>query len=182
MAGAVLLAIAGAWLVLQVTAGQLPARLLSFRQPSPDELAAAQSIPGQIAGTATGALAGRLSGATTGTVSPVDVARVVLALGITGENAVIATAIPGRESRYNTQAHNPVYPDDSYGLWQINRLAWPQFSPAELTTLEGGARAMYVVSRGGTDWGPWKMATGSPLTGLDLATARAAVAAAQAGR
>ena len=31
MAGPVLLAIAGVWLVLQVTAGRLPARLLSFR-------------------------------------------------------------------------------------------------------------------------------------------------------
>lgn len=39
MPGVILLAVAGLWVFLQAVAGELPARLLSWRQPAPSELA-----------------------------------------------------------------------------------------------------------------------------------------------
>jgi hypothetical protein len=42
--------------------------------------------------------------------------------GFSGENLDIAVAVALAESGGNTQAHNPVGRDNSYGLWQINML------------------------------------------------------------
>lgn len=107
------------------------------------------------------------------------VARLVIAAGITNPEAVaIAVAIAHRESRFDPAAHNPVPPDDSYGLWQINRLAHPQHSPAQLVDPAYNARVMAQLSARGTNWRPWRTATATPPAGLTyLPEARAAVAA-----
>lgn len=83
-------------------------------------------------------------------------------VGITGESARIATAIALAETggTGNTNAHNPVPPDNSYGLWQINMLA---HSKSELSISKNedlydpaiNAAAMKVISNGGTNWHPW---------------------------
>ncbi len=110
----------------------------------------------------------------------------------------VAAAIAMAESGGDLTAHNDTPPDDSYGPWQINRLAHPQYSPAELQTLEGNARAMAQVSGNGTNWRPWSMykngryrnhlqlaratpaATSSPFAGV-TATGSATVGGAGAG-
>jgi hypothetical protein len=45
--------------------------------------------------------------------------------------------------------------ENSYGLWQINRRAWPQYSASSLYTPTGNADAAVAVANGGTDFGPW---------------------------
>jgi hypothetical protein len=55
-------------------------------------------------------------------LSPAQVRQAAMAAGFTADQATIMTAIAGAESAYNTNAHNPKPPDNSYGLWQINML------------------------------------------------------------
>jgi hypothetical protein len=182
MAAALLALVAGVWIVAQATAGRLPARLLSWRTRLDDDLAAQQTATGGL-GSGLGAAVGGLIDAPTGggVLTACQVAQVALSAGLPAASAATAVAIAKRESGYNTQAHNPVPPDDSYGLWQINRLAHPQYTPAELKTAAGNARAMVAISSGGTNWRPWTTWTGSHVTGLDLEEAKAAVAKALAG-
>lgn len=45
--------------------------------------------------------------------------------------------------------------EDSYGLWQINRDAHPQFTPGSLYTPAGNAAAAVEVSQAGLDFQPW---------------------------
>lgn len=86
--------------------------------------------------------------------------------GLTGETLRTAWAIGMRESRGDPRAHNdnPRTRDDSYGLFQINmrgRLGparMRQFgisSYAELLDPAVNCRAMFILSRQGTDFGPW---------------------------
>lgn len=88
--------------------------------------------------------------------------------GLSADRARIAAAVAMAESSGNTQAHNPVPPDNSYGLWQINMLGslGPDrrrklgissnealFDPAV------NARAMAMISSGGSNFGPWSTYT-----------------------
>lgn len=45
--------------------------------------------------------------------------------------------------------------ENSYGLWQINRQAHPQYSAASLYTLNGNARAAIAISGNGSNFKPW---------------------------
>jgi hypothetical protein len=172
-AGAVLLGIFGVWLTLQATAGRLAGRLLSYREIRPGEVPAPATSPSS--STPGTAIAGAThAGPDTGTLTIDQVAALCLSVGLTHDQAVTATAIAMRESGGRTDAHNPVPPDDSYGLWQINRLAWPRFSPEQLSTASGNAAAMLEVSSHGTNWQPWQIG-GNPLARTDPAAARAAV-------
>lgn len=49
-------------------------------------------------------------------------AKAAAAAGFGGDLLITMVAIAGAESGWNPGAHNPVPPDDSYGLWQINML------------------------------------------------------------
>ncbi len=84
--------------------------------------------------------------------------------GLTKGRAVIAVAIAHPESGLDTDAHNAVPPDDSYGLWQINmigplgaerRLALGLKSNEELFDPRVNARAMAIVSGYGLNFTPW---------------------------
>lgn len=55
-------------------------------------------------------------------LSPAQVYSAAVGAGFSPAQAVTMTAIAGAESGFNPNAHNPVPPDDSYGLWQINML------------------------------------------------------------
>lgn len=46
-------------------------------------------------------------------------------------------------------------PERSFGLWQINTLAHPQFSESQLLDPTYNAHAAFVVSQSGTVWTPW---------------------------
>lgn len=50
------------------------------------------------------------------------IASWAIGAGFTGNNVATAVAIALAESGGNPRAHNPVPPDNSYGLWQINML------------------------------------------------------------
>jgi Lysozyme like domain len=58
------------------------------------------------------------------TLSPREILDIALRAGFSRdhEEAVIATAIALAESGGNPRAHNPVRPDNSFGLWQINMI------------------------------------------------------------
>jgi len=45
--------------------------------------------------------------------------------------------------------------ESSYGLWQINRRAHPQYSARELYTAAGNARAAVAISSNGSNFKPW---------------------------
>jgi hypothetical protein len=182
MAGAVLLGVVGVWLTLQATAGRLAGRLLSYREIRPGEVPApaSTSTPGTGIAGAIGSSSAAGPVRDSGTLSIDDVAFLCLRVGLTPDQAVTATAIAMRESGGRTDAHNPVPPDDSWGLWQINRLAWPQFPAEQLATASGNAAAMLVVSSHGTNWQPWQIG-GNPLARTDPAAARAAVDRQKAG-
>lgn len=182
MPAAIAVALIGGWLLVQTVAGRLPARLLSFRAPAdgvPTVSLEGWSSPDLPSMKSTPAPTGDVPA--TGTLGGQQVARIALSLGLSDEAAAIATAIAWRESRFNPAAHNPVPPDDSYGLWQINRLAHPQYTPAELRTPLGNARAMVALSSGGTNWQPWTVPGQSWSTGLDLELGRKYVRAAKGG-
>lgn len=103
-----------------------------------------------------------------GTLSPADCARVAHAVGLRGEQIVLAVAIAMGESRLNPRAHNPRGADNSYGLWQINMLGG--MGPSRRRALGIGsnealwdpftnARAMHMISGGGRNWRPWTVYT-----------------------
>lgn len=45
--------------------------------------------------------------------------------------------------------------ENSYGLWQINRMAHPQYSATTLWNPLGNAQAAVDISNGGDDFGAW---------------------------
>lgn len=91
--------------------------------------------------------------------------------GVTNPNAEqlqLATAIARGESGWVPTRHNPVPPDDSYGLWQINMLGdlgpdrRQQFgldNNEQLWSPKINAIAMAHISSGGDNWQPWTVYT-----------------------
>src|SRR4051812_7818640 len=120
-------------------------------------------------------------------ISDSQIAAFAKQAGVKGDNLAIAVAVALAESRGDTEAHNPIPPDDSYGLWQINlfgRLAAErrkQFgftNPFALFDPALNAKAMYSISNGGTDWKAWTTYTSGKYR---VYLARGKVAAANAG-
>ncbi|MER6059473.1 transglycosylase SLT domain-containing protein [Streptomyces albidoflavus] len=88
--------------------------------------------------------------------------------GLSQSAARIAAAVAMAESGGNPRAHNPVPPDNSYGLWQINMLGAlgpsrrAQFGLSrneDLFDPAKNARAMAAISSNGTNWQPWSTYT-----------------------
>lgn len=112
-----------------------------------------------------------------------EIAQYARGAGLSGDAVAISVAIALAESGGNPKAHNPVPPDNSYGLWQINMLGSlgtarrRQFgisSNDELYDPATNARAMYAISGGGKDWTPWTTYTrGAYLAFLGKARAAA---------
>jgi soluble lytic murein transglycosylase-like protein len=67
----------------------------------------------------------------------------------------LAAAIAMAESGGNANAVGDLYLGGSYGLWQINIKAHPQYSVSLLFDPAYNARAAFEISKGGTDWNPW---------------------------
>lgn len=69
---------------------------------------------------------------------------------------VIMTAISEPESSGYACAHNP-NGENSWGLWQVNLDAWPQYTPEQLCDPLTNARiALSIYRQQGLDaWGPW---------------------------
>lgn len=101
-------------------------------------------------------------------VSDSDIASYARGAGLTGNNVAIAVAVALAESGGESTSHNPLPPDDSYGLWQINMLGSMgpsrrrQFGITQNTDLYDpavNARAMSIISGQGTNWSPWSTYT-----------------------
>lgn len=97
-----------------------------------------------------------------------QIAAYAQSAGLSGGAAQIASAVAMAESGGNTRAHNPIPPDNSYGLWQINMLGslGPDrrkklgiSSNSQLFDPGVNARAMAMISSNGSDWQPWSTYT-----------------------
>ena len=108
------------------------------------------------------------------TISHADLESLWVLAGGTQATADTAAAIAQAESggitsRINNTAYpnlpgyHPVAPGNlpeySVGLWQINTLAHPQYSVAQLLTPLGNAQAARAISSDGTKWGQWSTFT-----------------------
>lgn len=93
-----------------------------------------------------------------------EIYNLALQVGLSSGNAKKAAAVAMAESDGNTNAHNKVPPDDSYGLWQINMIG--TLGPARrrqfgITTNDQlfdpvtNAKAMKAVSSNGGNFNPW---------------------------
>ncbi|MFI7675636.1 transglycosylase SLT domain-containing protein [Actinophytocola sp. NPDC049390] len=98
------------------------------------------------------------------TLSPAQIAEYAHDAGFRGQDLTVAVAVAMAESGGDTRAHNPVPPDDSYGLWQINMIGSlgparrDQFdldSDRELFDPEENARAAWAISGHGDSFRPW---------------------------
>jgi hypothetical protein len=112
-----------------------------------------------------------------------QIAQVALNAGLPENKVATAVAIAMAESGGNTQAHNRVPPDNSYGLWQINMLG--DLGPArrkqfglsgndDLFSPAVNAKAMVAISGNGSNWRPWTTYTGGAFLAF-LPSARKAV-------
>lgn len=88
--------------------------------------------------------------------------------GLSPDRARIAGAVAMAESGGKPSAHNALPPDNSYGLWQINMLGsmGPErraklgiSANEELYDPAVNARAMALISGGGSNFGPWSTYT-----------------------
>lgn len=102
--------------------------------------------------------------------------------GLSGDAVAVAVAIALAESGGDTNSHNSVPPDNSYGLWQINMLG--SMGPErrklfDITNNEAlyapnvNAKAMFILSNGGKNWKPWTTYTRGTYLGF-MARGRAA--------
>ena len=98
-----------------------------------------------------------------------QLAGIARSVGFRGQAATIMAGIAMAESGGNPRAHNPVPPDNSYGLWQINMLggmgperrrAFGLRSNNDLFDPMVNAKAAYSISGGGTNFRPWTTYTG----------------------
>jgi hypothetical protein len=108
---------------------------------------------------ASGNASGNASSSTGATLSARQIAAYAKSVGLSGQALILAVAIALAESGGNPAAHNPgngtTDIEDSYGLWQINILAHPEYSASKLTDPHYNAQAMFTISRGGSDWTSW---------------------------
>lgn len=101
-------------------------------------------------------------------ISDAQIAGAAKAAGFSGGQVAIITAIALAESSGNIYAHNPVPPDNSYGLTQINMLGgmgperrkrYGLTSNDQLFDPVTNMRAAYDISSQGKNWRPWSTYT-----------------------
>lgn len=77
--------------------------------------------------------------------------------GFRGRAADMMAAIAMAESRGNPYAHNPIFPDDSYGITQINALAHGAKARGAYGNPQRAMELAWEVSKGGTNFMPWSV-------------------------
>ena len=101
-------------------------------------------------------------------LSPAQIAEYAHDAGFRGQDLTVAVAVALAESGGDPKAHNPVPPDDSYGLWQVNMLGSlgparrDQFeldSNRELLDPKENAQAAWEISGKGNSFQPWSTYT-----------------------
>jgi|ERR1700761_207182 len=94
--------------------------------------------------------------ASQGAEAPWTIAGVASNAGFTGADLVTAVAIAYAESSGNPNATNLVPPDNSYGLWQINLNAHPEYDPVSILDPQTNADAAFAIySAAGNSFKPW---------------------------
>jgi Lysozyme like domain len=89
----------------------------------------------------------------TGNLTITDYARNA---GFSGVDLITAVAIAFAESSGNANASNTVPPDNSYGLWQINLNAHPEYSLPDILDPQTNANAAFAIySAAGNSFKPW---------------------------
>ncbi len=79
--------------------------------------------------------------------------------GFPDDQVSYAAKIALRESGGNPDAVNNAPPREvSIGLWQINTLAWPKWSKADLLDPKRNAEAAYEIYKQ-AGWAPWSTAS-----------------------
>lgn len=80
-------------------------------------------------------------------------------IGVGGapSQASMAAAIALAESRGQNIPNSTGAP--SYGLWQINTNAHPEYTPTQMLNPINNAKAAVAVSQNGTNWNPWQTYT-----------------------
>jgi hypothetical protein len=98
-----------------------------------------------------------------------DLRDLVRGVGFPEVTVDTAVAIAMAESGGNPTAQHIVsapgpgfLPERSFGLWQVNVLAHPEYDASRLLDPDYAARAAFVISRGGLDWHPWSTFTAAP--------------------
>lgn len=89
-------------------------------------------------------------------LTDLELGRVILAAGFTGDAAVTAWAVANAESSKNTRALNYNPPSNTWdrGLFQINSVH-KSYTTECLYEPGCNARAAFAISNGGTNWQPW---------------------------
>jgi soluble lytic murein transglycosylase-like protein len=101
-------------------------------------------------------LQGGLSALTGGNLSYSEIQGYASAAGFTGDDLDTATAIALAESSGNPNAAGDATKGGSYGLWQINLAAHPEYTAEELYDPQTNANAAYVVySSASNGFSPW---------------------------
>ena len=83
-----------------------------------------------------------------------------------GQKAVAAlfAALALQQSSGNVNASNVTAKESSYGLWQINTMASPQYSSYNLSNALTNARVAVAMANGGSNLSPWQW---TPVTPSD---------------
>lgn len=105
-------------------------------------------------GSSSGGLGEILSG---GNLSASQIQTYASNAGFDGDDLAIAVAIAQAESSGNPKALNSSDPQGSYGLWQINLAAHPEYSsdPTQLYDPQTNANAAYAVYTNANGFSPW---------------------------
>jgi hypothetical protein len=112
----------------------------------------------------------------TAQLTAAQVAQAAFAAGFRGGALVNAVAIADAESGFCLDATSPA-PEHSYGLWQINVDAHPEYSAGQLlASAPYSANAAYALSTRGTSWVPWTTFNNGAFVNY-LVVARGAAAA-----
>jgi hypothetical protein len=97
-------------------------------------------------------------------LSPEQIAQAAHEAGFRGHDLTTAVAVAMAESGGDPHAHNPVPPDNSYGLWQINMIGalgpdrrheFHLDANKELFDPETNAKAAFAISGKGDSFQPW---------------------------
>lgn len=113
-----------------------------------------------------------------GTLTIVQAYQQCLKVGFSPASAVVAVAIMIRESGLYSHATNTIGntpPSTDRGICQWNDFYHPDISDACAYNTECAITKMYQKSYGGTDFSPWKVAGGTPLTGTNPSVVQQAV-------
>jgi lysozyme-like protein len=94
-----------------------------------------------------------------------DLRALARSVGFPDDQVDVAAAVAMAESRGDPNATRIVSalqaaslhqaPERSFGLWQVNTLAHPEFDEGRLLDPDYSARAAFTLSQGGANWHPW---------------------------